>query len=70
MMCLAELDTGSFSFRVVRPTEAQARTALERAWAKHREQTGATPWSEWAEAVNVYPISPSGPVLRDGSPLV
>lgn len=72
---LAELSTGSFVFHAIGTTEAKAREAMRQTWEQHRAQyaraplTRVTPWSDWAEDVNVWPITPDAPGTRDFSPI-
>lgn len=53
-VCVAMLDTGSFSFVAVDETPTKAREVLRRAWEKHRDQTGARyQWDELVDGVNI-----------------
>jgi hypothetical protein len=70
VLFLAQLSTGSFDFHAIGTSEAKAREAMRQTWLRHRSQfPEATPWSEWEDSVNVWPITPDVPGTRDYSPI-
>lgn len=69
-MTVATLDTANFNFIALGLTPEDCRTALRKAWAEHRRQTGAT-WTleDVYDSVNYLILKP-GQVARDGSVIV
>jgi len=68
-MILAVLETGSFTFHALASSQKEALSLMRRAWRKHRQQTGAAPFSDFEDGLSFHAVE-LGTVLRDGSELI